>query len=452
MIKSFRRLLAALLLLGPVALSAQSGTLPVLPERIFPQLNSILAAAVQQSPRMIALNLDQEIADASLLQAKSGLLPDINGYIRKSEAREKREDQPGTLSTDKLYYSLTITQPLYHWGERRNTATMGEISRKMAERQYAEGYRLLVQQIRSNYLELIVLKARLAALGFNLEQAEETLRATEARLSRGEISDADAFQPRIAVEQSRLLFDRTTDTFDDSKRRFRVLTGQPAPADEAIPAEIPEIPSNQPQVAGLLTGFLNQGEPLTRTGLNLKDQVESARLYYANQRTRLRPKLNLVAGISQDEQRYTTSLAPYGLQSNYIGVQLNWNIFDGFSSRAATRSALASLRKHEASYQQYTETVGQDAERSARQLGFNERQMRIQEKLFDSNRSFLAYHRDQRALGLSSDVEIARAQVQYNAGFVQALEARASYLQAVGEFVGLVAEDPALNHLNAARR
>lgn len=451
MITRVRSFLAALCF-APLAF-AQSRDLPVLPEQLFPDLKRIIESAVQQSPRMLSLSLTQEVAAAELIQARSGLYPSVGGYMTASLTRDDREGIEDTLSTEKLYYNFSVTQPLFHWGERRNTARIGEINKRIADRNYGEAYRLLVQEIRTAYLQLIILKGRVAEARFNQGQAEDVLRVTEERLAQRVISESEAFQPRIAVEQSRLYADRTIDSFEELKRRFSAMTGLPAPADSSIPDEIPPVAVATAQIDGLISNFVSRPEPMTIEALTLRDQIQSAELSYANQRTRLLPKFSLVAGLSQDEQSYTIDPSlKYGLRSLYAGVSASWTIFDGFATRAAKRSALARLRQAELSLKRYGETINSDVQRNARQLSFSARQMAIQERLFDSNRNYLNFLKEQRGRGLSSDADVTQAQVRYTSGFLAALEARADYLLKSSEFVGLVSEDPNLANLSASGR
>ena len=182
----------------------------------------------------------------------------------------------------------------------------------------------------------------------------------------------------------------------------------PAPSDDVIPSEIPPVATSGSQIESLLAGFLRQPEPLTTEGLTLRDQLQSAELTYANQRTRLLPKFSFVAGLSQDEQSYSIDPSlKFGLRSAYAGITVGWTIFDGFATRAGKRSALARVRQVEASYNQYSETVATDAQRNARQLSFAARQMAIQERLFESNRNFVNFLKEQRSRGLSSDADVS---------------------------------------------
>lgn len=426
---------------------------PLLPEQVFPELQPILTAALRQSPRMIEKNLDLDAAAGELMQAKAGLYPSAGASFTESQTRDKREDIKDRLDTEKLYYSFSVTQPLFYWGDLRNRAKIGEIRQKIVHRQYAQAYGALAQEIRATYLRLIVQKAQLQATVFSQQQSEQALRLAEDRLKNRVISDAEIFHPRIEVQQAVLNSDRMRDAFADSKRAFRLLTGLPAPEDAAIPGMVGRITIPAGEADRLLAGFLGQPEPKTFATEMMKSQLEIERLNYKIVRTTLRPKFSLVVGISQDQQSYSTNLAAkYGVQSTYIGVSGNWAIFDGFGSRGATRSTLARIRKLEAGYKQLTESLGTDAQRAARQVSYAERQMLIQDQLMDSATNFLQYRKDEFARGTVSETDVAAVQAVYNRELIATTQQRADYLTKFGDFLALIMQDPALNNVPAQFR
>ena len=71
----------------------------------------------------------------------------------------------------------------------------------------------------------------------------------------------------------------------------------------------------------------------------------------AVERVRLRPTFDLVAGVTQDEVNYTANIAAkFGAEIRYLGVRMNWNIFDGGAGRAAATRASAELRQKSLAY------------------------------------------------------------------------------------------------------
>ena len=433
--------LAVVLGLFPVFSFAQNG--PQLPEDVFPALRPILEQAAQQSPQMVSRNLELLAADGDLKQAKAGLYPSLGGFYQYSQTTDQREDIVDSLKTDKTYYNITLTQPLFQWGERVNNAKIGKIIRDIADENYSEAYRLLANQIRASYLSLIMSKIGINNATHGLKLAEEALASAEDRLQKKVISEGAIFQTRIAADQARLADETAAWNFELSKQDFSKLTGQPAPSDYAIPSEIPGLIESKDKVDALLTRFLSQEKPETAAVRIARKQVLVNELTYKNQRTRQRPKLSFVAGISQDEQSYTSNIAQkYGLESKYVGLQVSWNIFDGFATRGAVASALARKRMAEHTYKELTETLAQDARKAAKAVDLAQRQLAISERLLNNAGNFLSYTKDELKRGQSSEAEINAAQAGYNATKSSTNSSRYIYLMRVSEFLSLIAEDP----------
>lgn len=414
----------------------------LMPEDVFPELKPLLAQATAQSPRMVASNLALLQADGDLQQARAGLYPTIGGYYSLQQARDKREDLPGqTLETDRTYYSFSINQPLFHWGERRNNARIGEIRRQIADENYGVAYDLLAQEVRTAYLVLALRKQQARHAAFSLKMAENTLKVAETRLAKGEIAEGAVFPARVGAEQARLAVETTEWDLALAKQNFAVLTGLPEPADASIPDGIPGLAARHEAVQRELARFLAQDEPNTPALRNQRRNVEIAELSYRNQKTRLRPKLSFVAAITQDEQSYTLNIAQkYGLQSRYVGLQVNWQLFDGFATRGAVASTLAAKRQAEHAYKQLTETIARDAQRAAKNVELAQRQMAINDWLLGNSQGFLEYRREEFRRGQVSETDVDTAQAAYNSALASANSARYTYLVRLSEFMQLISD------------
>jgi outer membrane protein TolC len=412
----------------------------IMPEHYFPQLKEALQKLAEQSPRMISANMELALADGELTQARSGLYPSVGGLYQLTSARDRREDQPGvSLSTDKTYYNFTVTQPLFHWGEKRNSARIGEIRRQIAGRNYAEARRLLMQEVRTAYLTVVARKVQHDGAVFALKRAEDELALAEDRLAKRVVAEGEIFQIRIDAEQARLNLETATWEFASARQNFAVLTGSHEMSLADIPDVVPAVASTNGKIELLLARFLAQGEPQTDAILIQRQLIEIEELTYQNQKTRLRPKLNLVAGVSQDEQSYTINQGlKYGLQSRYVGVSVTWSIFDGFATKGAVASALARKRIAEHNYKRMTDTMLQDAKRAARLVGLAEKQLAISERLLASAAGFLEFSQGNFSRGQAAESDVAKAQAGYNVALAATNAARASYLLRISEFVSMV--------------
>ena len=419
-----------------------------LPEQVFPQLDGILKGAVQQSPRMLSRALDLEIAENTRIQARSGLLPSMGAYYSYYQASDDRADLNGRQNVTKIAYSVSVTQPLYYWGERRNNARIGEIQAAIAKGSYRESYRLLVQELRSGYLGLIAQKVAIQRARFSLEFANGQLAQAEDRLLKRVISDAEIYPVRLYAEQAQLAAERAEFDFQNAKLSFARLAGIGSIADDAIPKDIPSAAYPAGAFDSLLAGYLSQKAPPTTEAFTLRQMLEMEKLNYASAKTRLRPKFNAVLGTTQDEQSYTQNVAQkYQVNSIYGGVSASWSIFDGFAAGAAVRTSLARRRQLENDYRQLTERLAQEAQTQVKQINFSARSMSFYDRLLISGEGNLKTRQEEFRRGVRSEADVSQAQISLFDRQIDALKARSDYLMKIGEFLGTITEDPILNNL-----
>jgi len=442
--------LVALLQSQPVWAGGEgaAGPRPQLPEDYFPQLRAILDDAFRESPRMLLARLDLEVADGELSQARAGLYPAVRTTSRLLGTSDIRRDQPGSTLATKTYYDVSLSQPIFYWGEKRNNARIGKIRASIAERNYAEGYRMLAREIRQGYLSLISLNSQLIGARFGREQAGAALRAAEERAKAGLITESELFGPQIALERAELAEASAESAFAAAREQFEFLTGAAAPIETELPNELPKIGRDSKFHDELLAEFLREPEPSTPALETLRQQVDVARLTYKNQKVRLRPKFNFVLGVSQDEQSYTINNAQrYGVTSRYVGIQVNWSIFDGWATRGAVRSSLARLHGAEARYAQAQSAASRQARAAARSLALAQRQMQINDRLLASSLNYLHIRQEDYAAGRIPRDVLDQAQAGYYAARASANTARLNTLMAQVELLTKVDRDPLLERL-----
>jgi len=425
-----------------------AGPSPQLPEDYFPELQSILDDAFRASPRMLLARLDLDAAAGDLTQARAGLYPSVRSTSRFLGTSDIRRDQPGTALATKTFYDVSLSQPLFHWGERRNNARIGAIRAAIAERNYTEGYRLIAREIRQGYLSLISLKSQLVGSRFAREQAEAALRAAEERVEAGVTTRGDLFGPQIALARAQLGEASAESALAAAREQFEVLTGVAAPTEAELPEELLQIEPDTASNNSLLAEFLSEPEPSAPALERLEKEAEVARLTYKNQKMRLRPKFNFVLGITQNEESYTLNSAQrYGVTSRYVGIQVDWSIFDGWATRGAVRSSLARLRGAEARYAQAQSAASRQARAAARSLDLAQRQMQINDRLLGSSRDYLRIREEDFAAGRVTRDALDQAQAGYYSARSSANTARLNYLMAQVELLTKLDRDPLLERL-----
>ncbi|MDQ5978121.1 MAG: hypothetical protein QG602_1094 [Verrucomicrobiota bacterium] len=447
--KFSRLLVAGLVLAGGSFVQAFAQDV-VTVEKLYPELDNILKQAVAQSPRMLSRAIDLEIAENDRIAARAGLLPTVGGAFRYYEARERRADLGVRMSVPKTYYDFSISQPLYHWGERMNTARMGEIREFIAQGNYREGYRLFAQEVRNAYLKLIVDKLRAKRTAYALDYANNQLKQGEERLAQKVISDGQMFVIRIDAERAQVTAERAAFEFENGLASFARLTGTALQAG-AVPEVIPSVTDQASTLNSLVQGYLAQTELPSYEAVSLRNSLDLERLNLANHKTRLKPKFSLVAGANQDEQRYSALGSKYKVDSYYAGISVGWTIFDGFSARSAVRSSLARLRNMESDYRVLTDRLAQLAQTQARLAGFAARSAAINNKLLESAEGNLSEKTEQFSRGAVSQEQVSLAQLNLYDMRLTAYLSRIEYFSYVGELLGTVREDPVLANLPAGK-
>ena len=443
------RTLPSLILLfaGLARVSAGVEQVP-LPEQSIPALEALLQQAVRQSPRMVSRAIDLEIAENDRIQARANLLPTAGGSYRDAQSRDDRADQSHAITVRKVYYDFNINQPVFTWGERSSYARMGVIRQKIAQIQYQEAYRILAQEIRARYLSLITQRIYLERSRFNQKLTAEQLRLAEDKYAKKVYSDLDMFVPRLNAERGQIDLERSEFEFENAKHALARLSGVPAIAEDTLPPDVP-VPAGYSAAPfdNLVKDFISQKDPPTPEAKSLLRQLEIDQLDYKVQSVRLRPKLSLVAGISQDEQAYSLNVAQkYQVNSKYAGLQVSWAIFDSFSTAAGTRSALARRRQHQNEYTEIQDRLIQQARQQSRQVYFSARNLSIQERYLDSAAGNLRSKQDEFKRGLLSEADVSQVQLNLYDARINTGGARADYYQKVADLLGTLNNDPAITY------
>jgi outer membrane protein TolC len=198
----------------------------------------------------------------------------------------------------------------------------------------------------------------------------------------------------------------------------------------------------------LLGDYLAQKEPATIEAYNLRQQIDIENLNYANAKTRLRPKVNAVIGLTQDEQNNIYGPGTkYSTASRYAGISVNWSIFDGFAAGAATRNALLRRRILENNYHQMTEQLAQDAQSVVKQINFSARNMAISDRQLTSSLGYLNSVKEDFRRGVKSESDVGQVQLNVFDAELNAANARADFLVRNGDFLGLLNADPIVSNL-----
>jgi outer membrane protein TolC len=440
----------SLVLAAAASLSAEAPPIRgTLPEDDLPALGPLLKESVERSPSTISASISLAVAEANKYSSAAALWPRLSAstsYLVSDESISR-----GASSTAKgLNYGLSLSQPVFQWGAYRNGKIIGDLAESIAEKQFADAYRLLAVAIREQYMGLIEKKITVRNLQFSLKIAQESLEAQQARFEAGSSSQADLGTFRMAVEQAQLDADRAQEDFNYSKQVFLRLVGVDTLSDDSIPVDL-----NHPEFsAGLadtvVTGFVGQGVESTFQSEVYKMELKQQDLNYRIASVNLLPKVSAAASYNYSNQTSLseTSISQVEVEQKSYSIAANWNIFDGFATRGAKLSALASKRLTERQRQSYVDQAVDQMADMRKQLGFASRAMSIAEvhnALIDAEVKRLA---QDKVLGYASQATIDAGVLTLYSTEFNMVFARGEYLGRWTEFISLAGIDPALDNLS----
>ena len=441
----------SIVLVAAVSVRAEAPSIDgTLPEDYIPGLRPLLQMAVERSPSTIAASISVAQQEAGKITADSALYPQVYANANYASTTESTDKSP-TNKTSGFFYSASLQQPVFQWGALKNGAAIGDLGVKIAQRQYAEAYRLLAVNIREQYLALIEKKVALRNAQFNLQLAQVSMKAQQARFDSGSSSEAELGNYRIAVQQSQLDSDRAAEELAYGKRQFTRLVGIDSLDDESIPLMVPHPKYSAPVADAILAGFVGDGIESSFQSQVYNLTLKQVDLNYSIAKVRLLPKLSASATYSKENYVAASaeSVSQEAIQSETYGLAATWAIFDGFATRAAKMSALEQRRYYERVKKTYVDSTVDTVTYMRHQLDFSSRSMSFAEvhnALIGAEVKRLG---DDLGLGYASQASIDSGKLTLYSTEYQMAYARADFLGRWTEFISQAGIDPAIANLPA---
>ena len=445
-----RWLTVGLLAIPIGALGQPVATLSPLPEDLIPALRPFLISALAQSPQMISRDIDVARAEGDRISDRAGMLPSLGTNVQygSNTTTTTYSSAVNSSSSVGVLYNASANQAIYHWGALKAQADIGKIGLRIAERNYADAYRLLIVSTRTQFMDLIGKKISLRNATYALNQAEEALAAAKDKIKAKTLPPGGEIGPQMAVDDARLYRDRMVEDLDYSTRVFALSVGQNDFTAQNIPEEIAR-PSYAPEVTTLLVQRFvqDQGEN-TYAIANLHDQIKIADLNYRIAKVGLRPMIGFNAYYSQQT---TANVAPdhsiqqYITQSRNFNVVANWSIFDGLATRGRKLSTLSSKRSLERSLRTTVDQNLAQVRDLEKQLGFSWRGLSLTQQRRDMAEGGLNGTIDYVKRGFTSANDISAARMGLFQADSALAAARADFLNRWSTFLSTLCVDPMLD-------
>lgn len=414
-----------------------------LPEDYYPGLQNILEEAGRQAPDLVRVGIDREIAQQRLRIARSRHYPSvgIGGNLGYRFIQRQGEENDGSLSGS---VSLGVNRPLYFWGAVSAGIEKGEIDFENSLILTKEQFQTTVQQLRSEYLSLILNEMRLRNLRLRRSNLETQMARRESDYRVGRLSEEEYLSFQIELDDSLIGIEELEDVREQTIAKFLRISGVD---------ELPEIPSG---IAPINLDELEAGlkgeavsplwvEQTFNIQLN-RNTMEKIGLDETIIKSRQRPNVSFSASVSQAPVNTATANDVETIRW-FAGLSVSWNVFDGFATQANRRTNLLERRRLQSQILTNIEILNEEKSVIKDELSVMIRKQRLAERRFELDSRIYSRVKSEFSDGRISANEFRSTQAEFYAQEYALHVARAALLETVADYLVILNADRAVDYL-----
>lgn len=408
-----------------------------------PQLNALIAAALEHNPDLHAAQARLREARAQLQQQNAAQLPKVSASAAALRMREPdlsalTQSQSGSGQQGssgrgplQLYTAgFDASWEIDLFGGTRRAVEAASDEADAVNADLADAQVSLTAEVAQAYIDLRDQQQRLALARRSAELQRQMLVLTQQRRAGGTAAEVDVERLTTQVENTRSTFSPLEAQIAGSLDQLAVLTGKPPGALDAELASaqpLPSIPASVPV-----------GDPATLLAQRPDIRAAERRLASSNAQigehvADFLPKLTLFGDLG-----FTAADPGHLFRKNnfsWVGVPyLQWNVFDFGRTLGAVRGAQASRDEAEARYTKTVLAALQDANGALSRYGYQREHLVTLQNVQASAGRSATLMRQRYQAGASSLIDLLDTQ---RAEFTSQQDVVAGQAELLKDFVSL---------------
>ncbi len=443
------RVLIAAMLVGMASVSAAE---PL-------TLDEALAQANRANPDVRGARITQDEAGIDVSLSYANVLPQLNlgaqfthfiigAQTRVATVPSKISVDPNTgdlnlqfeqqaIPTPAFDYpdyqiGLTLTQPLFDGFKSWNTISKYNALERSARRATDETWLTVAFETTRRFYEAVRAERTLAVLDETAKRSEDVLMKARALFTAGRGPKSDVVAAEVNLGSDRVNVEQQRGKLDQSKAdlafeigwRPEEVTEVAAPRGlDGASAAAEEVPS--------LDSLVDQARAVNPTIQKYRAQVDSAGMDSRIADSTWYPQVGVQLSYSREGPNVVGGDAVYGNPGRqYVGmgqIYLNWNLFQGFSTRNTQRRAALALELSREQAVQAERQVVDGISRARIQALAVQRTLSITEQSLAAAEEGVRLARDRYDVGLGTQLEIRDAVQKLSTAKQAVLNARIDY-------------------------
>ena len=315
------------------------------PESFFPELSKVLSKLNEDAPFLLEQreSIRQAHSERIIADSSKGFKLGIS-----AQAHSLHEDRPsqGFHHRYRTMGSVHVRKPLYHWGALDAASRIAQLSEENSKTRYSSLQRSYRSKIRSDYLNLMILRYEEDLARTSLALTKENEQDLIKRRDLGLIPDLTVYESTLArLKQSIKLSDLRRKS-NYQARVFQMETGYSEKLTFAKTSEFTDF-CEKHSFTGSVPVLVSQ---LSSPELaNLKNEIEVERNKIKIADADLKPKLNLIGALYQDQVDMANSRETLVRNNLLVGIEAQWAIWDSSLSKGKREAARSRKRMNEIS-------------------------------------------------------------------------------------------------------
>ncbi len=418
----------ALALAAPAAARAGDDEGPALPPpALAPSapltLEQAIKAALERNHEQIAAGLAAGLAEQTQVTAKSAILPTIGfnasiGGTRVGGGESQTNPFTGVAGTapsdsyPSYGWGFTARQLLFDGGKWWNNLDAAQATFKSA--QAAEDEQTLQTRftVEQKFYELLRAQRQLAVFGEAAARSRDQADFVQKLFEGGKAAQSDVYAARANRDNDEV--NRLGAEARVELARYDLCTSigfDPSKALAVVePAGLLDDPAQPPAAQEAVDKALAQRPSLKAAQLTIeagKKQLASAKGDYL-------PVVSANASYTRGTRVVGDVVDPDLTKKNTLSgsINLNWNLFAGFSSDAGVRTKLLQLKQAENDYQGGRRGVASDVQKAVASLSAARAQARVATQAFETARQGLQLARTRQQVGVGTQLEVRDAELK----------------------------------------
>lgn len=423
-------------------------------EGVYPEVGRLMELAVGGGVVLEREGLYVREREADLEVVRRQWRPRVDMYARVLGTYETREDLDEDLTRGTVTGNVTATKPLYRWGELKRRERIAALQLEGQGLSYAERAQGVFREIRRTYLQWLLMREQGAILEESIALTERFVSAQRQLQEIGRVAERDVLEMEARLSENRERQVYIARRLQDIAAQLARLTGVEGVIDGLEGGSLAQIePMDIEAFEAMRAALL--GEATLRVGL---PEIERWDLMIESEAEQLGilerahyPKLDLVAGL------YTDRLDGVNQQDSvirlqfYAGVQVTWNIFDGWQTAAREVGVLARKRRYALERDETELEARRRLEAALLEVELNLKQIESRGRRVTLLGRRVALLREQVERNTVAGTELIEAEIEYQEVLQRLRESQVNYMNNIMEVARYVEADPAMELVEAER-